>query len=146
MGETTEALGSASAYWNDYVGTAAADDAAAVLSAPSLYQMAGLDRDRWTIVSIDIERADAEHRVTVYACDRQQDGLAGQADLADLGRQSGGLPVTAFHLDDPDRVEVFRLEAFKRLAIRLTARGLADTRLTVSRHEQLSVAEVERPN
>ncbi|HEX8510973.1 MAG TPA: hypothetical protein VF635_15925 [Propionibacteriaceae bacterium] len=139
MGEQRVALGSATAHWNDYVGTAAADDAAAVLSARSLYQVAGLDRDRWSIVSIDIERADADYRVTVYAFDRQQGDADSTADLQELGQQDGGLMVTAFHLDDPDRVEVFRNEAFKRLAIRLTARGLVDTALTVTAHEQLPV-------
>jgi hypothetical protein len=42
-------LGSAQARWNDYVGTAAADDAAAILAIRSLHEVVSLDRDRWTI-------------------------------------------------------------------------------------------------
>ena len=39
-------LGAASVRWNDYVGTAAADDADALLDRPSLYEVAGIDRGR----------------------------------------------------------------------------------------------------
>ena len=46
-----QTLGPVSAQWNDYVGTAAADEALAVHNKPSLYQLANLDRDRWAIVA-----------------------------------------------------------------------------------------------
>ena len=49
-------LGSAQARWNDYVGTAAADDTTAILDARSLYEIVGLDR--WAIVGIDFSLAD----------------------------------------------------------------------------------------
>ena len=38
-------LGPATAGWSDYVGTAAAEDAPAVLGSPSLYELAGVDRE-----------------------------------------------------------------------------------------------------
>ena len=39
-------LGPATAGWSDYVGTAAAEDAVATLGSPSLYELAGVDRER----------------------------------------------------------------------------------------------------
>jgi hypothetical protein len=137
MGKLTRPLGSAAVQFNDYVGTAAADDADAVVNARSLYQIAGLDRDRWTIVSIDVEQDTSEHRVTVYAFDRQRHPVRSYADLLELEQEKGELPVTAFHLDDPSQVEDFRNEAFKRMAVRLTLRALTDTRLTIDEHAEL---------
>ena len=137
MGKLQQTLGSAAVRFNDYVGTAAADDADAVVHARSLYQIAGLDRDRWTIVSIDVEQSGAAHQVTIYAFDRQRHPVANLADLAELGQGDDELPVTAFHLVDPDQVEDFRNEAFKRLAVRLTLRALTDSRLTIDEHAEL---------
>jgi hypothetical protein len=37
-------LGPASTNFNDYLGTVAADDAAAVMNEPSLYELAEIDR------------------------------------------------------------------------------------------------------
>ena len=47
-------LGPANARFNDYVGTVAADDAEAVRDQPSLYEIAGIDRDRYTILAVDL--------------------------------------------------------------------------------------------
>jgi hypothetical protein len=138
MGKKQQSLGAASARWNDYVGTAAADDAEALLNARSLYQIAGLDRDRWTIVSIDVERWDDTHRVTLYAFDRKLHQVDTYTDVQELAARQGELPVTAFHLEDPAQVKAFRKEAFKRMAIRLTAQALTDSRLVVAEHERLS--------
>jgi len=137
MGNQTRQLGAAAVQFNDYVGTAAADDADAVVNARSLYQIAGLDRERWTIVSIDVEQDTAAHRVTVYAFDRSRHPVRSQADLLALEREKGELPVTAFHLDDPDRVEDFRNEAFSRIAVRLTLRALTESKLTIDEETQL---------
>lgn len=130
-------LGPASVTWNDYRGTAAADDADAIANSRSLYEMSGLDRDRWTIVSIDLDRRDAQQQVTVYAFDRVGHGVRSQAELLEYGQQAGLLPVTAFHLDDPAQVDAFRQEAFKRTSVRLVAREISDHQLTIERHESL---------
>jgi hypothetical protein len=69
-------LGSARVRWNDYVGTAAADDADALLATRSLYEISGVDRDRWTIVGMDFSRGLPLEQVVNYAVDRaavQQD-------------------------------------------------------------------------
>ena len=137
MGDQRQELGSAAAQFNDYVGTAAADDADAVLNARSLYQIAGLDRHRWIIAGIDVEQSRASERVTVYAFDRQGRAIDGYADLLEFGDEHGEVPVTAFHLDDPEQVQDFRNEAFKRMTVRLTARALTENRLTIDQHHQL---------
>ena len=48
------ALGPATTRFGDYVGTVAADDAEAVMDRPSLYELAQIDRDRYTIVGIEL--------------------------------------------------------------------------------------------
>jgi hypothetical protein len=75
MNSMQSRLGSAQVRWNDYVGTAAADDADAVLDTRSLYEIAGLDRDRWTIVGIDFTLDDAQEIVVIYAADRDDAGV-----------------------------------------------------------------------
>jgi hypothetical protein len=129
-------LGPASVRWNDYVGTAAADDADAITRTRSLYAVAGLDRDRWFIVSMDLEWRDETQSVTVYAYDRARVD-ASVADVAALIEQGSDIPVTAFHLDDRKQVEAFRAEAFKRMAVRLVASGVRDQRLSIDQHQRV---------
>jgi hypothetical protein len=62
-------LGPAHKRFNDYVGTVAADDAEAVKGQPSLYELANIDRDLYTIVAVDL-RIDGPVTATVYAVDR----------------------------------------------------------------------------
>ena len=122
-------LGPATAGWSDYVGTAAAEDAVATLGSPSLYELAGVDRERWTILGIDIA-VDETTEVTVYAFDRQTHGLVSVDEIERLGWESGQIPVTAFVVADA-HVEAFVDEAFKRLSVRLVARLVRDQRLVV---------------
>ena len=61
-------LGPASTSFNDYVGTVAADDAEAVMDRPSLYELAQIDRDRYTILGIELN-VDGPTTATVYAFD-----------------------------------------------------------------------------
>jgi hypothetical protein len=136
MGKQNQPIGPATVKWNDYVGTAAADDSEAAPGTRSLYQIAGLDRDRWTIVGFDIERWDRSHRVTVYVFDRRQQPQSSTAELLDLAEETGELPVTAVELTEPDQVKAFRREALKRTSIRLTARAISGQRLVVK--EQVS--------
>ena len=122
-------LGPATAGWSDYVGTAAAEDADATLGSRSLYELAGVDRERWTILGIDI----AVHKtteVTVYAFDRETHGVVSVDEIERLGWESGQIPVTAFEIDDA-HVEAFVEDAFKRLSVRLVSRAVRDQRLVV---------------
>lgn len=122
-------LGPATAGWSDYVGTAAAEDAVATLGSPSLYELAGVDRERWTILGIDVA-VDETTAVTVYAFDRASHGVASVEEIERLGWASGQIPVTAFAVADAG-VEAFVDEAFKRLSIRLVARAVRDQALVV---------------
>ena len=122
-------LGPATAGWSDYVGTAAAEDAIATLGSPSLYELAGVDRERWTILGIDIS-VNETTEVVVYAFDRDTHGLVGIDEIERLGWESGQIPVTAFAVADT-HVEAFIDDAFKRLSVRLVARPVCDQRLVV---------------
>jgi hypothetical protein len=113
-------LGSAQVRWNDYLGTAAADDADALIHTPSLYELAGIDREQWTIVAIDLSMGSPE-QVIVYATDRTQ-------DVAD----SGTVAVTAFHLHPSVRLDEFTREAFKRVSIRLLSSAVRGNDLVVT--------------
>jgi len=124
-----QVLGPATAGWSDYVGTAAAEDAVATLGSPSLYELAGVDRERWTILGIDIS-VDRTTEVTVYAFDRQRHNLVSVEEIERLGWESGQIPVTAFPVADA-HVEAFVEDAFKRLSVRLVARPVRDQALVV---------------
>jgi hypothetical protein len=124
-----QVLGPATAGWSDYVGTAAAEDAVATLGSPSLYELAGVDRERWTILGIDIS-VDTTTAVVVYAFDRQRHGLVSVEEIERLGWDSGQIPVTAFEVADA-HVEAFVEDAFKRLSVRLVARPVRDQTLFV---------------
>ncbi|SEP58778.1 hypothetical protein [Microlunatus flavus] len=125
-----QVLGPASAGWSDYVGTAAAEDAVATLGSPSLYELAGVDRERWTILGIDIA-VDESTAVTVYAFDRQTSGLVSIDDIERLGWESGQIPVSSFPVS-ADRVDAFIEDAFKRMSIRLVARAVRDQAFVVT--------------
>lgn len=123
-------LGAASVRWNDYVGTAAADDADALLDRPSLYEVAGIDRGRYTIVGVDLTIWEDTTTVTVYAVDRVAHRLESHADIEELGRERGEIPVVEFVLPS-QQVEEFLSHAFKRITLRLVSRGVREQELVV---------------
>ena len=102
-------LGSAVTNFNDYVGTVAADDADAVMDRPSLYELAQIDRDRYTILAVDLA-VDGSTTATVYAIDRVEHGMSRLAEVIELGRSRG--EVVPFDLPAPS-VEEFIRHAFK---------------------------------
>jgi hypothetical protein len=123
-------LGPASTNFNDYVGTVAADDAAAVMDLPSLYELAQIDRDRYTIVAVDLT-VDGPATATVYAFDRIEHGISLHAEIIELGRDRGEVPVLPFDLPEPS-VEDFIRQAFKRISVRLVTQTLRDQVLVVT--------------
>jgi hypothetical protein len=125
-----QVLSPTSTNFNDYVGTVAADDADAVLDRPSLYELAHLDRDRYIILAIDL-KVDDPVSGTVYAVDRVDHEISVPADIVDLGRRSGEIPVMPFDLPEPNVAEFIR-QAFKRISVRLITRDLADHSLVVT--------------
>lgn len=123
-------LDAATTTWNDYVGTAAADDADAFTGSRSLYDLAGLDRDRWVVVGIDLAVRGAEPEVVVYALDRAGDADT-PFDIDAVITAHGYIPVTAVRLSLDARIEAFMNDAFRRLSIRLIARGFREETLVV---------------
>lgn len=135
--DTNRRLDAASTTWNDYVGTAAADDADAFSTHQSLYALAGLDRERWVVVAVDLAVRSSEPEVTVYAIDREgQDGSA--FDIDAVIATNGYVPVTAVRLSVTDQVEAFLNDAFRRVAVRLVARGFREETLVVNRELTVS--------
>jgi hypothetical protein len=123
-------LGPARTNFNDYVGTVAADDAEAVVDRPSLYELAQIDRDRYTILAIDL-KVDGPVTATVYAIDRVAHGISLHAAIAALGESLGVIPVVEFNLPAPN-VEEFISHAFRRVSVRLVTEDLRDQVLVVT--------------
>jgi hypothetical protein len=123
-------LGQASANFNDYLGTVAADDAEAVLDRPSLYELARVDRNRYTILAIDL-RVDGPATATVYAIDRVEREISLHAQIAELAKEGGEIPVVQFDLPEQN-VEDFIRHAFTRISVRLVRQDLHDKVLVVT--------------
>jgi len=123
-------LGPARTNFNDYVGTVAADDAEAVVDRPSLYELAQIDRDRYTILAIDL-KVDGPVTATVYAIDRVAHGISLHAAIAALGESLGEIPVVQFNLPEPN-VDEFIRHAFRRMTVRLVTEALRDQVLLVT--------------
>ena len=134
MNGDRDRLGSVEARWNDYVGTAAADDADAILKTRSLYEIVGLDRDRWTIVGIDFSLSDSDEHVVAYAADREVTSTGESSEDAHL-------TVTAFHLGASGPLHGFLTEVFKRVSVRLLATSVRDRELVVDEHTNLGEGE-----
>lgn len=131
--EIHRGLGAASTTWNDYLGTAAADDADAFTASQSLYALADLDRERWVVVAVDLAVRSADPEVIIYAIDRQLDTSDGAFDIDAVIAEHGHVPVTAVRLAVHDQVEEFLNDAFRRVAVRLVARGFREETLVVQR-------------
>ena len=122
----------ASTRWNDYVGTVAADDRAAVAGTKSMYELTGLDRDRWIIVGLDIVVTASSPQIVVFAaaCTDDRNRVEHLLDTDDT------LPVTAHTIVDGRQVQSILDEGFGSLAIRLRPRSL-DHPLSVTGHHGL---------
>lgn len=138
-------LGSAGTNFNDYVGTVAADDADAVMDRPSLYELAQIDRDRYTIVAVDLA-VDGPTTATVYAIDRVEHGMSRLAEVIELGRSRGEVPVVPFDLPAPS-VEEFIRHAFKRISVWLVTQTLCDQVLVAepASAQDLESQDTQRP-
>jgi hypothetical protein len=122
-------LGPASTNFNDYLGTVAADDAEAVMHEPSLYELADLDRDRYTILAVDL-RLEGRTTATVYAIDRVEHPDAVPSEIA-RGQGQGDVPVVPFVLPEASAEEFIR-HAFSRISVRLVTQPLRDHALLVA--------------
>jgi hypothetical protein len=125
------ALGPATTRFSDYVGTVEADDAEAVLDRPSLYELANVDRDRYTIVGMDLV-VDNSTTATVYAFDRLEHSVVRLDEIIELGQRRGEIPVVRFDIPEID-VRDFIRHAFKRISVRFVAQPLRDQVLVVGK-------------
>ncbi len=123
-------LGPAHTRFNDYVGTVAADDAAVVKDQPSLYELADIDRDRYTILAVDLS-IDGPVTATVYAIDRVEQGIRRHSEIGELSASQRQVPVVAFDVPEPN-VEGLIRHAFHRISIRLVTQHLQDLVLVVT--------------
>jgi hypothetical protein len=123
-------LGQAETQFNDYVGTVAADDAEASQDQPSLYELAGIDRDRYTILAVDL-RIDGPLTATAYAIDRIEHGITRHDEIAELSETDGEIPVVPFDIPQHDVEELIR-HAFRRISVRLVTQHLSDHVLVVN--------------
>jgi hypothetical protein len=124
-----QVLGPANTRFNDYVGSVAADDAEAIKDRSSLYELARIDRDRFTIVGIDLT-VDGPATATVYAVDRIEQAVLRQSEIVELGETRGEIPVVPFDIPKPN-VEDFIRHAFRRISVRLVTQDLHDQVLVV---------------
>ena len=120
------ALGPATTRFNDYMGTVAADDAEAVKERPSLYELARVDRTRYTIVGIDL-KVDGPAAATVYAVDRIEHAVRRPSDSDSRGE----IPFVPFDIPEP-HVEDFIRHAFRRISVRLVKQDLLQQVLVVT--------------
>jgi len=125
-----QVLGPAHTRFNDYVGTVAADDAEAVKGQPSLYELADVDRERYTILAVDL-RIDGPVNATVYAVDRVEHEITQHHEIVELGLSQRQIPVVAFDIAEPN-VEALIRHAFRRISIRLVTPHLRDLMLVVT--------------
>jgi hypothetical protein len=130
MESVDRVLGPASTNFNDYLGTVAADDAEAVINEPSLYELADLDRDRYTILAVDL-RVEGRTTATVYAIDRVEHPDALPSEIAKRGHREGEVPVVPFDLPEASAEEFIR-HAFSRISVRLVTQPLHDHALLVA--------------
>lgn len=123
-------------------GTVAADDAEAVKDQPSLYEIANIDRDRYTILAVDL-RVDGPVTATVYAVDRVEHGIARHAEIAELSESLGEIPVVPFDIAEPNVDDLIR-HAFRRISIRLVTQHFRDHALLVIEPHTTEDVEVQR--
>lgn len=82
--------------YKDWVGTAAAENSV-INTSGDLYELAGLDSRRWTILGIDMHAfshgEDPRWTVHVYALDTQAEEVSSHETLTTLAERRGSLPV-----------------------------------------------------
>lgn len=102
----------ASTTYKDWTGTAAAENSM-ITASGDLHELAGLDRDRWSILGIDAHAhshgADPRWTVHVYAFDRQgEEGAGSYEELKALEARRGSVPVKDVQLHNVSLDDVIR--------------------------------------
>jgi hypothetical protein len=125
-----QVLGPARTPFNDYVGTVAADDAEAVKGQPSLYELADVDRERYTILAVDLSIG-GPVTATIYAIDRVEHVITRHHEIAELSLSRRQIPVVAFDIPEPNVEDLIR-HAFRKISIRFVTQHLPDPMLVVT--------------
>ena len=134
-----QVLGPASTRFNDYIGTVAADDAEAIMDRPSMYELAQIDRNHYTIVGIDLN-VDGPATATVYAIDRAAQEVVRPAEIVESGQSRNEIAVVPFDIPDPN-VEDFIRHAFRWISVRLMTQDLQDQVFVVIGSQQAEDSE-----
>jgi hypothetical protein len=132
-------IGPASTNFDDYLGTVAADDAEAVLYEPSLYELADLDRDRFTIIGSRPQSGGTHHGDGLRYRRSREHPAAPPSEIAARGRSQGNSGC-AVDLPEASAEELIR-QAFSRIAVRLVTQPLRDHALLVT--EPNSIQDIE---
>jgi hypothetical protein len=132
--DDSEVLGPVGARFNDYIGTAVADDAYALLHSKSISQLAGLDREHWAIVGFELFHTSGQDCLVIYATDRQVLAICDRNPTAPL-------PVVAFEVPDSDSTRTFIEGAFQEIRVRLTAKRMSAHSLRVIERRPLTAGQ-----
>lgn len=126
-------LGPIQSSYTDYIGTTVAERSA-VKKSGNMYELAGLDRERWLILGWDVHAfshgAPPRWRVSVYAFDREANDMHGPGrheDLKELEAREGALPVTEVFLHDVDFEDV--IKCMKSVSMRFLSRNFQNLRV-----------------
>jgi hypothetical protein len=115
-------------------GQVAADDAEVILDKPSLYELAKVDWDRYTILAVDLT-INGHATATVYAIDRVQhpDPLA--REINQRRPNEGEVPVVPFNLPEASAHQFIK-HAFSRISVRLVTQPFRGNALVVTKPAQ----------
>lgn len=133
--EEPTTLHSARSSYDDWLGTACAENSM-VASGGDLYELAGLDHDRWLILAIDVDAfshgAPPRWTVRVYAADRADLGFKGVEDLEAIAQERGSIPVVDILLHDVNLDDI--IKCMKLIGIQLRNGHLQQQPLLVTGH------------
>ena len=83
-----------------------------IVGSNDLYELAGLDHERWSILGIDLvafsHGEPSDWDVRVYALDNQEHGVGSRDDLLSLEASRGSLPVVEVLLANVSLEDVVR--------------------------------------
>lgn len=116
---------------DEYLGTVAAEHDITI-HGDDLYEVVGLDRDKWTILGIEFyDGTGPQHgSVDVYAIDREAHDVHSYDRLREIADGDGALPVTHFAVHGV-RPEQISQRVFKRYKVQLRSASTADVELRV---------------
>lgn len=123
-----EDLRPASVPYGDWAGTAAADGD--MVKGTDLYTSAGLSRDDWFILAIDIDAsATGPDHVYVYAIDRRRTQARDFNSAKDLEAREGSIPVTSILVHGLSQRDI--INCMKHYSVQLRLRGFESSQMHI---------------